>query len=203
MQLDSQSSRFLHEKITLRRPAHVLMSQRRGIWQVIQLHQFTRVPHKMLNHKHQLPTDWCSCKISGTEDKYFLILVIWWWHLQKKWITRVDPNSGHSDRGQGIRSGQANWARAIGTRYRQVEWNTWNCANGFGCLWSQGLHREVRKQRRLLRKSCSYAWLLKEMLLCSPVRWKLVGSGWWRWDRKVLKVSVAQLFSEVLPLCAA
>jgi hypothetical protein len=41
------------------------------------------------------------------------------------------------------------------------------------------------------------------MLLCSPVRWKLVGSGWWRWDRKVLKVSVAQLFSEVLPLCAA
>jgi hypothetical protein len=35
------------------------------------------------------------------------------------------------------------------------------------------------------------------------VRWKLVGSGWWRWERKVLKVSVAQLFSEVLPLCAA
>lgn len=124
-------------------------------------------------------------------------------HLQKKWITRVDPNSGHSDRGQVIRLGQAKWARAIGTRYMQVEWNTWNCANGFGCLWSQGLHREIRKQRRLLRKSCSYAWLLKEMLLCSPVRWKLVGSGWWRWDRKVLKVSVAQLFSEVLPLCAA
>ncbi len=94
-------------------------------------------------------------------------------------------------------------AHKLRSRYRQVEWNTWNCANGFGCLWSQGLHREIRKQRRLLKKSCSYAWLLKEMLLCSLVRWKLVGSGWWRWERKVLKVSVAQLFSEVLPLCAA
>jgi hypothetical protein len=135
-QAASQTSRFLHEKITLRRPAHVLMSQRRGIWQVMKLHQFTRVPQKRLNCKHQLPTDWCSCKISGTEDKYFLVLVIRGWHLQKKWVTRVDPNSDHSDWGQVIRLGQAKWARAIGTRYRQVEWNTWNCANGFGCFWS-------------------------------------------------------------------
>jgi hypothetical protein len=40
----------------------------------MQLHQFTWVPQKMLNCKHQLPTDWCSCKISSTEDKYFLFL---------------------------------------------------------------------------------------------------------------------------------
>jgi hypothetical protein len=25
------------------------------------------VPQKILNRKQQLPTDWCSCKISGTE----------------------------------------------------------------------------------------------------------------------------------------